>query len=780
MVCKTGKAYLCLVKLLIEMRKFWMILFVLWTNIIFGQTYGTYYQNAEGLKADALKTALNTIIKGHTTFPYTASSTDVWDILKQTDKDPLNSANVIFLYSGSSIVAGAPYNEANTWTREHVWPQSRGDFSTDFPGVGTDVHNLRPEDGGVNSTRSNRSYDYCKNCEDVLFNGVATGSYIDKYEYTFEPRDAVKGDVARIIFYMAVRYEGNDGELDMELIETIPDIYDKNPIFGRLSTLLEWNRIDPVDDWERNRNDIIYTNYQLNRNPFIDLPDLAEYIWGNAVNATWSSTFSTFPKDGETNIEINTTVKFVFAKAISLRDGIEITNDNVAELLTLKQNDINGADITFTADIDNDKKVITITPATDLNYVQTYYASIAEVEYADQTANSFTEISFTTRVQDLTAPTYISTPANGANDVYNSATLYFAFDEDIRFINNTEITSDNVASLFSLRETDSNGANIAFTATYNYRTKTIAVTPSNNLKNNQLYYVTIGSVEDESDNATSPSTLTFTTVEISLSTRLIISQYYEGVSNDKYIEITNLGTEAVDLSTYHLGRFSNTDNPLDAAEYNDGNKLSGTIAGGQTLLYKNPSAINPSYAVSNSFASTTATFVNGDDPIALMNGGPTWQHRVDCLYASIAGGVWGLDRSFYRKATVTEGNKNMSVLDGTGEWVLASLATVASANSATSEYLGTHIYTITGIDDLNSLDLSIYPNPNNGKFFVQLGTEFKINTKIEVFNVMGMRVFEALAQEYKTEIDLSSQKQGIYFVRVVDGDNIITQKIMKQ
>ncbi|RLD38678.1 MAG: hypothetical protein DRI74_03095 [Bacteroidetes bacterium] len=85
-----------------------------------------------------------------------------------------------------------------------------------------------------------------------------------------------------------------------------------------------------------------------------------------------------------------------------------------------------------------------------------------------------------------------------------------------------------------------------------------------------------------------------------------------------------------------------------------------------------------------------------------------------------------------------------------------------------------------GIDDLSASSISVYPNPSNGKFYVQMGDAFKVNTKIEVFNVVGMKVFETLSNNFKTEIDLSTMKQGVYYVRVDDGENIITQKIMKQ
>jgi len=263
------------------------LLFILWINSVFGQSYGNYYDEAKGLREDALKTALYTIIKGHTEYDYTSSSTDVWDILKVTDRDPNNSANVILIYTGRSVNAAQEYNSGSGWSREHVWAKSRGDFGTDR-GPGTDVHHLRPADISVNSTRNNRSFDNCHTCIEVWDEGVFSESYYDASEWTFEPRDEVKGDVARMIFYMAVRYEGENGEPNLELTENLPTLTDKNPLHGRLSTLLAWNRFDPVSEWERNRNEIIFNQFQHNRNPFIDIPELAEYIWGNEVGLVWS------------------------------------------------------------------------------------------------------------------------------------------------------------------------------------------------------------------------------------------------------------------------------------------------------------------------------------------------------------------------------------------------------------------------------------------------------------------------------------------------------------
>jgi len=248
---------------------------------------------------DSLKFGLNQIIKNHTEFTYTSSSTDVWDILKHTDRDTANANNVILIYSGRSIVAAQEYNSGSGWNREHVWAKSRGDFGTS-KGLGTDVHHLRPCDIGVNSSRNNRNFDTCITCVDVIDNGFNTGSKRNADLWTFEPPDAVKGDVARMIFYMAVRYEGEGSEPDLELTNTLLTQTDKNPLQARLNTLLHWNRIDSVSDWERNRNNIIDSFYQHNRNPFIDHSELAEYLWGDSIGVIW------MPEQSDTSIEAST------------------------------------------------------------------------------------------------------------------------------------------------------------------------------------------------------------------------------------------------------------------------------------------------------------------------------------------------------------------------------------------------------------------------------------------------------------------------------------------
>ena len=247
-----------------------------------GQIPNGYYDLAENKSDQSLRSALHNIIDDHIEFHYDSC----WDILQESDVDPNNSNNVILIYTRQSVNGPQEYNGGGGWNREHVWAKSRGDFGTTI-GEGTDVHNLRASNINVNSTRSNYSFDDCtsSSCVQTYGNSYSSSALV------FEPRDEDKGDVARIIFYMDLRYEGDSGEEDLEMTESILSTSSKLPLHGVRSTLFQWHELDPVDDFERNRNDVIYS-YQGNRNPFIDHPELVDYIWGDQQQAAWNSSLS--------------------------------------------------------------------------------------------------------------------------------------------------------------------------------------------------------------------------------------------------------------------------------------------------------------------------------------------------------------------------------------------------------------------------------------------------------------------------------------------------------
>ncbi|MFD6446920.1 endonuclease [Promicromonospora sp. NPDC060204] len=224
-----------------------------------------YYDAAAGRTGTALRSALHGIIDDHTGVSYAT----VWTALQETDEDPGNPNNVIEFYSGESISKTLNGGDPDDWNREHTWAQSHGGFGT-ATGPGTDLHHLRPTDVTVNSTRGNKDFDN---------GGSAVAECPDCFtdSDSFEPADEFKGDVARALFYMAIRYEGDDGWPNLELNESTSN--GSVPLHGKISVLLAWHAADPVSAAETRRNDIIYSDWQHNRNPFIDHPEWAESIW---------------------------------------------------------------------------------------------------------------------------------------------------------------------------------------------------------------------------------------------------------------------------------------------------------------------------------------------------------------------------------------------------------------------------------------------------------------------------------------------------------------------
>ena len=244
-----------------------------------------YYSSLEGLSGAALKQALQNII-ANPAVVRAHSYADVIEILKTADQNPENNNQVWLIYNETprtKIDYQTTSSIVGKWNREHIYCQSRGNYG-DFYNFGadginvyassnaddiaaglSDAHHIRAVDGQENSSRNNRNYG-------VDYNGP-TGA-----------PSSWKGDVARAVFYMAVRYNGLNVVNGNPTDNTIGQI-------GDLATLLTWNQTDVSDDFEMNRNNYIYT-WQQNRNPFIDYPLLADYIWGTHAGEVWHFSLS--------------------------------------------------------------------------------------------------------------------------------------------------------------------------------------------------------------------------------------------------------------------------------------------------------------------------------------------------------------------------------------------------------------------------------------------------------------------------------------------------------
>jgi endonuclease I len=246
----------------------------------------------------SLRLSLNAVIDDHTRYPYTSSSTDTWDILDVADEDPMNPANVLDVYKNASYPKAGAGN-AN-YNREHRWAKSYGfpdDSSSSW--AYTDIHHLIVANSGYNSARNNRYFDHCADsCTEYptdLTNGIGGGSGVypgnsnwgkgDRWEvWGFR-----KGDVARALLYMDVRYEGGTNtfgapEPDLvmtnnpALIQTTGTNTTGTAYLGLLCVLVEWHRADPPDEQERLRNALVQT-FQNNRNPFVDHPEWADTLF---------------------------------------------------------------------------------------------------------------------------------------------------------------------------------------------------------------------------------------------------------------------------------------------------------------------------------------------------------------------------------------------------------------------------------------------------------------------------------------------------------------------
>lgn len=234
-----------------------------------------YYDSAVGKTGLELKLALHDIIDDHHVIPYSSSSFDTQDALEVLDQDPANTNNVILIYSQRS----EPKANWPGWNREHLWPNSYG--IDDRPPAYSDLHNLRACDANVNSARGNEFFDWSDtNAASYAMPAHVEAPACSSDADSWEPPASERGDIARVQFYMAVRYAGDkSNESDLELTDDTQAITSSSTLMGRLSTLLQWHRSDPVDDAERLRNDRVYSLYQTNRNPFVDHPEWVQAVF---------------------------------------------------------------------------------------------------------------------------------------------------------------------------------------------------------------------------------------------------------------------------------------------------------------------------------------------------------------------------------------------------------------------------------------------------------------------------------------------------------------------
>lgn len=239
-----------------------------------------YYKVAERKSGEELRQALHIIIRGHQVIPYSDSSKpDTSDALMELDQDSAETNNVPLIYSGVSMPKRY-FGTTDGWNREHLWPNSYG--LDDREPAFSDLHNLRAVDATVNSSRGNKFFDR-SDLSDPGFRapGHSEAPKTSTDSDSWEPPNDVKGDIARALFYMAVRYTGEEaGEPALFITDRTKEVLSTTNLIARRTILLIWNVADPVDDRERLRNDLVFAHYQRNRNPFVDHPEWALDVFG--------------------------------------------------------------------------------------------------------------------------------------------------------------------------------------------------------------------------------------------------------------------------------------------------------------------------------------------------------------------------------------------------------------------------------------------------------------------------------------------------------------------
>ena len=289
---------------------------------------------------------LKTILKNNQRYYSYESGTNIWRMYEITDRDwdksPASSTTYGTYDSSTNKITGYTYgssasdsknnpyihalyvnrnvdNQTTAWddhqqtqwgiNREHVWAKAEGFDNSGAGGARGDPFHLMAGNGYANNIHSNYFYGYVNtsqtytNCGSTYSN--LSGNLMGKSKTlggstnVFEPQDCDKGDIARSVFYMVARYNyisGSDSDgidsnnpnlaLTQSLSEWSQTGYTSSTTtkgyMGIISDLLAWNRLDPPDEYEIQRNNLLYTNFTKNRNPFIDYPEWAEYIWGSA------------------------------------------------------------------------------------------------------------------------------------------------------------------------------------------------------------------------------------------------------------------------------------------------------------------------------------------------------------------------------------------------------------------------------------------------------------------------------------------------------------------
>ncbi|MFT2090290.1 ExeM/NucH family extracellular endonuclease [Paraglaciecola sp. 2405UD69-4] len=595
--------------------------------------YATVQEEVDaGSPTDIIKQLLSETISANTTV---LTYSQVWTALTATDEDPADSDNIILWYTGTPRAKNLNGGDIGDWNREHSWPSSHGFGDQGFEAY-TDIHHLRPADVSVNSIRGNLDFD--DSDSEV---SAAPGNYVDGD--SFEPRDEIKGDVARMMFYMDTRYEGADITPDLQVVDDFTDTSSEQ--IGRLCRLWEWHLEDPVDASEMARNDAIY-EYQGNRNPYIDHSEWAALFYTtDACSSSEDDSDDSSEDDSDSSSSLDSVFISEYIEGSSNNKAIELYNST-------------GADIDLSAS----------------NYQLGRFsnggtsATLISLEGTLEAGGVFV-IANTSSAQDILD---VADQTSGSLN-HNGDDAYELYADGIVIDSFGQVGTDP-GSEWGTAPTD---------------------TQNNTLIRNANVYGGDTDSSDEFDPAVEWTGLgqdVFTdlgshTIE---AREIFISEYIEGSSNNKAIELYNPSSSDIDLSAgnYQLGRFSNGGTSATLID------LTGTIPAKGVYVVAHTSSTQEILDVANQTSGSLSH--NGDDAYELYSDGVVIDSFGQVGFDP--GSQWGTgdqstqNNTLVRKSTISSGDTISSdEFDPAVEW--------DGYASDTFTFLGSHGVTDGGDDD---------------------------------------------------------------------------------
>ena len=689
-----------------------------------------YYQTTQQLAGSNLEDALHDIIKNHNEFSYGSAK----QILKDSDEDPNNTNNIMLVYKGISIPKSefASNNQTDYWNREHVWAKSHGSF-TNYGDLGpySDAHNLKPCDASVNSSRGYKDFD----------NGGAQHEEATDCNYTnstWEPRDGSKGDVARIIFYMHCRYSGDTGEPNLNVVDFINTF--PNAQMGKLSTLLAWNELDPVDAFERRRNDVIY-GWQNNRNPFVDYPDLANRIWGDEalneiqfVNVDLENTAPNEDDNQSINAEISTNISTTVNNT-TLTWGTswyELNN----EVIMTSLDDIWSANIPAqAAGTDIKYKII----AEAGSYENTFYGNYkVNLNPFDGTITSIQNIQGTTE----------DSPFQGQT-VSTTGIVTASFGNDFYIQNGEGVRS---------------GIYVYSSSVFPVLGDSVIVTGEVSEYNNLTEFAFPDDVFILTSNNPIPE-------PIAINTGDLANEDYEGV----LVQVSNLTVTYATFNYDDYGAWKVNDGTGECIIHNTEEGFEypavvaeqiGSITGvcnynfGEWKIDLRIEDDVSAGADTNGPIITSVEAVNESTIIILFSEDVTTDTSEDLSNYSISNGatITNAARHPFQLNKVTLTVENMFTGDNT--LTISNVEDVLGNPISTSNF--NFIY--LSLDDAVISKINIYPNPNTGSFAI---TGLEKNESVAIINSLGQTLYTYRAEKESLQINLNL-KNGIYLIKTED------------